>query len=169
MAAKRKWSAEQLDVMHEMFYTDMPNKEVGAFFGCDYNRSIKGFWLSWFGEEALHDRFRASCARSKLGNLNPMYGKLGKEHPRYVENFINWQGYRFIDTPDWFTGSNNNGKVMEHVVVGCEKYGLTELPDGHVFHHIDEDKLNNSPDNLQLMTISAHMILHAELRRFLKA
>lgn len=165
MAAKRKWSERDLKLMRDFFSTNCTNKEVGFALGCDYNRSIKPYWIEWFGTEAVHDRFRRLCAISKTGNKNPMYGKFLTEHHRHKDSYVNWQGYRYIDAPEWYTGSKKGTKVMEHVAVGCKKYNLTELPKGHVFHHVDEDKLNNDPDNLQLLTISEHMEVHAELRR----
>lgn len=169
MAAKRKWTPEQLKNMKEYFYSDLTNKAIGEIFGCDYNRSIKSFWLEWFGNKEVHNRFKRMCSLSKQGKDNPMYKKTKAAHPRYKVSYVNWQGYRYIDAPDWYTGNCKGTKVMEHIVVGCIKYGLTELPQGHVFHHKDENKLNNNPDNLELLTISAHMIVHAEIRKLLKA
>ncbi len=168
MAAKRKWTEEQLMHMRELFHSDLPNTQVGKALGCDYNRSVKSYWIMWFGEEAVHGRFRRLCALSKQGHKNPMTGKSGKKHPRHKDDYINWQGYRFVDAPAWYEGTTKAGKVMEHVCVGCEKYALRSLPKGYVIHHKDEDKLNNHPDNLELLTISQHMKVHAELRRNLK-
>ena len=165
MPAKRKWTEEELAHMRALFFTDLPNKEVGKTLGCDYNRSVKKYWIEWFGEEAVHGRFRRMCALSKTGDRNPMKGMTGKQHPRYRDGYINWQGYNHIDAPSWYEGTTKARKVMEHVIVGCEKYGLARLPKGYVIHHKDEDKLNNHPDNLELLTISEHMKVHAELRR----
>lgn len=39
------------------------------------------------------------------------------------------------------------------------------LPDGFVIHHIDGDKLNDSPKNLQAMTRSEHIKIHRPSRR----
>lgn len=38
------------------------------------------------------------------------------------------------------------------------------IPAGHCIHHIDFNKLNDCLDNLQLMTISEHTILHNKFR-----
>ena len=160
MPAKRKWTEDQLAHMKELFHSDLTNKEVGDEMGAYYNRSIKPYWIEWFGEEEVKNRFKRACARSKTGDLNPMKGKTRELHPRYVESYVNWQGYRWVTAPDWFTGSKKGNKAVEHHIVGCEKYGITEIPKGYVVHHIDEDKLNNDPDNLEMMTISEHMIHH---------
>ena len=164
MAAKRRWTEEQLEQMRELFHSDIPMSDVGIALGCDFHRSVRPYWAEWFGEQAIRDRFRRLCALSKDGEKNPMFGKTKELHPRYVTEYVNWQGYRFVDAPDWYEGSKKGTKAAEHVVIGLQKYGLTSLPPKHVIHHKDEDKLNNDPDNLELMTISEHMTHHANLK-----
>lgn len=51
----------------------------------------------------------------------------------------------------------------EHRVVAEKKIGR-KLQKGEVVHHIDGDKTNNHPNNLQVMTNSEHARLHAEER-----
>ena len=70
-----------------------------------------------------------------------------------------------VNVPDWWEGSRKASKYLEHIIVGCAKYGLTKPKKGYVFHHIDDDKLNNDPDNLEMMTISAHMKHHSSERK----
>lgn len=165
MAAKRKWTAEQLDQMLSLFDSDLTNKQVADMFGCDYHRSIKPLWLEAFGATALHDRYRRSCARSKLGKQNPMFGAKRELHPRHVKSYISKLGYRMVDVPDWWEGPTKASKYLEHVIVGCAKYGLTKPTKGFVFHHEDHDKLNNSPDNLTMMSIAEHMAHHKNATR----
>lgn len=50
-----------------------------------------------------------------------------------------------------------------HRVVAEEKIGRALLP-GEIVHHIDGNKHNNHPDNLQVMTQSEHARLHATER-----
>lgn len=61
-------------------------------------------------------------------------------------------GYKVIYKPD-HPFSRSNGYVYEHVLVAEEKLGRS-LRRGEVVHHIDENKLNNNPDNL--MIFSSH-------------
>ena len=50
-----------------------------------------------------------------------------------------------------------NGKTIHRMVW---EYYNGEIPEGYVIHHKDENKLNNSIDNLQLLTRKEHKILH---------
>lgn len=52
-----------------------------------------------------------------------------------------------------------NGYIAEHIVVMQGLLGRL-LRKGEVVHHLDENKLNNDPINLQLMTKSEHRRLH---------
>ena len=56
-------------------------------------------------------------------------------------------------------------KAWEHRVI-AEKILGRKLSPNEIIHHIDGDKSNNSPDNLQVMTRQEHAKLHkAEIDR----
>ena len=64
--------------------------------------------------------------------------------------------YKTIKCPVEFIGmANSNGAVLEHRLVAAKKYGRLILSTENV-HHIDSDTLNNHPDNLIVLTKSAH-------------
>ena len=165
MPAKRKWTEEQLDIIRDLFHSDLTGKQVAEQFECDYIRSIKPLWFDMYGKQALHDRFRRNCAASKLGDNNPMKGKTRDKHPRHKSSYLTNTGYVMIDVPDWWEGSTKASKYLEHIIIGCKKYGLTKPIRGRVFHHIDEDKTNNDPDNIEMLSIAEHMSLHKNATR----
>lgn len=90
--------------------------------------------------------------------------------------FINGHNSRLLDSseqkrrasfrnPDAlrYSGSRDNyiklkGRHMHRVVV--EQVLGRKLEKGEIVHHIDGDKWNNKPENLQVMTQSEHIKLH---------
>ena len=61
-------------------------------------------------------------------------------------------GYWLVQTPD--------GERLEHRVVMERKLGR-HLRDDEIVHHVDEDKSNNDPENLAVMSQSDHARHHA--------
>lgn len=79
------------------------------------------------------------------------------------------KGYRMLYQPE-HPRANCDGYVAEHTLVMEQVLGRP-LKQAETVHHVDRDKLNNSPDNLRLYASkAAHMRMHAELRgAFLRA
>lgn len=50
-------------------------------------------------------------------------------------------------------------RKQKHILIWEEYYGK-KVPRGHIIHHIDENKKNNSINNLKLITITEHNQLH---------
>jgi len=65
-------------------------------------------------------------------------------------------GYRYIHV-------GHRHYEPEHRVVMERFLGRKLSPEEHI-HHIDEDTLNNSPSNLQLVTASEHLKIHVQGR-----
>jgi len=53
----------------------------------------------------------------------------------------------------------SDGSVYYHRHVASIKLGKWLTKEDHV-HHIDENRLNNSPDNLEVLTAEQHAIIH---------
>lgn len=112
--------------------------------------------------EQLREEKALRYSRSKTGAKNPMQGKRGEQHHNFKGRLSCCpRGYVLVLKPDWYTGRPGSKHIYEHCVVMAQTMGLTEVPNGLVVHHIDEDRTNNSPDNLALVTPQAHRILHA--------
>jgi DNA-directed RNA polymerase subunit RPC12/RpoP len=86
------------------------------------------------------------------------YAKNRKRRGSYRPSVIISQ-YRYILTPD-HPYCTKKGYVAEHRLV-AEKIEERYLSSEEVVHHIDNDRLNNSPQNLRVMTISEHSSMNA--------
>lgn len=73
---------------------------------------------------------------------------------------VNSAGYIEVFLPDHHR-ARGNGYVFEHILVAEATLGRKLLPNEDV-HHEDENKKNNSPDNLQVLTKSQHSMLHGK-------
>jgi len=141
------------------FSTNLTVLEIAAKHNvseCTVKRVFKRNFMSG----ARHDRYRRMCAVGKMGDKNPMKGKLGPLHHAYVEEAFDSFGYKFVPAPTWYKGRVEGGKAAEHIIRCCEKYGLTKVERGFVVHHIDGAITNNNTDNLELLTIGEHMRHH---------
>lgn len=118
--------------------------------------------------ERLRQEKSLRYSRSKTGLRNPMRNKRGKDHHNHVERSLNKEGYVTVPRPDWYQANETQNRVKEHRVVACQMLGLNRLPEGTHVHHIDEDRTNNDPSNLAIVTGRGHRRLHARspLRRF---
>lgn len=72
--------------------------------------------------------------------------------------------YILVKAPDDFPGYKYRGKyVYEHILNYWRQYGI--IPDKtEIIHHIDENKHNNSLDNLELKKRSEHTKEHTVAR-----
>lgn len=66
-------------------------------------------------------------------------------------------GYRMLFLPFHPTGGKSY--VYEHRIVMERKLGRF-LQRGELVHHINEDKLDNRPENLEVVRGSAHQVIH---------
>lgn len=71
---------------------------------------------------------------------------------------VDRQGYELRYRPE-SPSANSSGYAHTHRVVAENKVGGT-IYTGRVVHHRDGNKLNNSPGNLQVMSMQHHNKLH---------
>ena len=85
----------------------------------------------------------------------------GADHPNWRQGFhITDSGYKEIP----IAGSTEHHRyASEHRTV-MESILGRKLQTWEVVHHINQDKLDNRPENLQVMTREQHASLHAMLR-----
>lgn len=122
-------------------------------------------WLVQQINSRMPDEFRAArysgINRTAKLKSNPMRGKTKTKHHNAVHGYTMAGAYKAVWAPDWWTGSIDGNRVLEHQVVWAQHNGVTSIPDKFVVHHKDHDKLNNDPDNLELMTRKDHARYHA--------
>lgn len=75
-----------------------------------------------------------------------------------MEFKLDTNGYKYIYAPT-NPYANKVGKVYEHILVMCNHIKRKLNPD-ECIHHKDRNKINNSLENLVLLTFSEHARLH---------
>lgn len=73
-------------------------------------------------------------------------------------------GYYYLYKPEHPNAIKKGRYIAEHRWVLEQKLGrlLTNI---EIAHHINEDKTDNSPENLEVLTVSQHNKYHAEQRK----
>ena len=115
--------------------------------------------------------FRIAKKEDMKGEKNHQFGLRGKDNASYQGDRITHLGYKAV--VDWEHPFTTKGHiVLEHRLV-AEKYLLTEensieingkryLRPDYIVHHKNHDRLDNRPENLEVMKKSDHSRLHAK-------
>jgi len=109
-----------------------------------------------------HQPFKVDATQIKFGNgkfcsiacRGQFYS--GPNNPRYKGGYVRPDGYREV--------VNRGHRELEHRVVLAEKIG-TDIPSDMCTHHVNGNKSDNRPENLELWSLSAHAHHHATGRR----
>jgi hypothetical protein len=143
--------------------------------GHKYETSIDNYYQ--YKKRHNGSNYCRKCAAKKVGEKAKgriPYNK-GKKYPeRCREKSATWKGGRYMSSDgywmvyygkrDYKTESGWLAYKKEHIVVIEEKIGR-KVERGEVVHHIDGDKLNNSPDNLHLYPSHVeHRDCHSQLQ-----
>lgn len=73
-------------------------------------------------------------------------------------------GYYYLYKPDHPNAIKKGRYIAEHRYVLEQKIGRF-LEKNEIAHHINEEKTDNRPENLQVLTISEHNKYHAKSRK----
>jgi len=77
----------------------------------------------------------------------------------HAGEIITHNGYRMVQAPAGHPGTDSKGYIREHRLVMGQKLGRP-LKKSEVVHHLNHDKLDNRPENLELMDLGSHTSLH---------
>lgn len=154
------------ETLTEAFNSNTRIDHLAKRLGIGYEK-LKKLFINEFGNRAYEERKTRLKKASTSGdnNYQVRQKKEGIKHwntknPEDKIPQITAQGYRMIGTPEWFEGMSHQGFSLEHQIVYCQYNDLTKIPKGYIIHHKDEDKLNNDPANLELLSRAEHAILH---------
>lgn len=106
-------------------------------------------------ERIRKDGIKSKCCSHKCA-------RSGKRRGAYNDK-VEINGYLYIYKPE-HPNAMKRGYVAEHRLVLESKIGRY-LKRDEVVHHINENKQDNRPENLQVMSSSEHTKLHVELKR----
>lgn len=114
-----------------------------------------------------------------VGENNPNYLNRGESNPLHKGYRIEHAGYYYVYAPEHpFCEPTMSGRIREHRLV-AEQHHLTEensvIVDGIRYlnpefdvHHKDENKLNNDPLNLEVLSRAEHMRLHCSTHEIIR-
>lgn len=98
-----------------------------------------------FHVKPSHIGIRKTCSRKCANILKSTY--TGEKSATWKGGHVSYQGYKIIN------------QKYEHRSVMERKLGR-KLASHEIVHHIDHDKTNNHPDNLEILTRSEHIGRH---------
>jgi hypothetical protein len=75
--------------------------------------------------------------------------------------YVRTDGYVFVYVGKSHHLANESGYAFEHRIVAEEKLGR-RLTDVEIVHHLDENPLNNNPDNLEVLDRAHHAHVHGK-------
>lgn len=148
-----------MDIKHFYENTELTLEQIAARTNTTY-KIVWNYVARNYSKQHRQDRKRNSYRLSKLGDLNPMHGKMRETHHNFIGEVADGKGYLMQLKPVWYTGRKSSKHVFVHQVVVCQGMGITEIPAGWCVHHCDENPHNNTLDNLILLTMGEHAALH---------
>lgn len=141
---------------------DSTYEEIGKLYGVS-SWKVSELARQYLTKEVKTLRYSLVNKKAKMGEKNPMFGLTRlKHHNSKIKTIC--CGYETEWAPNWWTGHQPKpGRCYVHQRVWCEANGKTEVLPNHVIHHKDENKLNNSIENLECLTRREHAQLHQSI------
>lgn len=163
-----RFSTLRDDEAFDAFFSSESMTSIGKRLRVNY-LTLKSRWIDLFGEDGYEKRNRRQrelAATKVSGSNHPGYGRKGKDSWCWKGDDYSSVigGYVMIRAPEWWKGyKTESGRAYEHRVLYAWHHAMDDIPEGYDIHHVDENKLNNRIDNLEMLTRQEHMSLHDSL------
>ncbi len=152
----KRYNINETLFKHKYVSEGLTGLEMASFF--HIGRTTVSRYLKLFGipERSISDTRKikkwspSETQKKKLSDLGK--SQTGASNPA-------WTGGKYIDDWGYYRIRVNNKYILEHRHVMGEHLGRAIAKQEHV-HHINGNKLDNSIENLRLLTPSEHSILH---------
>lgn len=149
---KSKLSEISKELLEEM-YTHMTITQIASIFDCSHATVLNYMKRYDIPRRKHSEKFIHGQEFSKeFIEAQEAAGKTGEGHPAWKGgSFIDKQGYRHIYV---------DGKYRREHRLVVEKLLGRKLTGDEDVHHKDKDRLNNDPENLEVLDKSTHNELH---------
>lgn len=173
----KRWTSEEKHLLCDMVRQGLTNREIASRLSrsyCAVGHQIhcvsmarpRGTNQSYFGiPNSMQGKHHSEETKLKISNKARQRLTNPQNHPSWNGGrVISQNGYMTIYCPD-HPKSGANRHVFEHVLV-MESILQRFLEGAECVHHINEDKLDNRPENLMLFRDNAdHKKYHAYMKQ----
>ena len=152
------------------WYKKWFNKPNTVCIVCGCKFWLKSSRINPNGNCCCYECSNINRSQKLCGEGNHQYGIKGKDNASYKGEKIIHNGYVYVYIGFEHPFADKNGRIREHRFV-AEQFLMEEkhkvyidgkpyLSPEYCVHHINEDKTDNRPENLQILTKSEHTTLH---------
>lgn len=113
----------------------------------------------------LSEKTKQKMSLAHRGDKNYFFGKKHTEETKNKLKKINWKGGKVFDKKNGYmliydlNSKLKNKYIPEHRLI-MEKHLGRKLKSKEIIHHINENRLDNRIDNLQITTRAEHLKIH---------
>lgn len=167
MAGLKRASSKDIEKMKFLYWDKkMILSDVAKEVGFSDNSVKRQLDKLGIGTRSRSEALRGRKVSEKVRETARMLGKsqVGEKHHAWKGKIIR-QGYWAIRLP--FHPDANNGYVFEHRLIAAEKLGR-QIKKSEVAHHLNGNKLDNRPENLEVFSTTGEHTKHHSKERIVQ-